>query len=439
MDLICGATTVKKLRRTLDSLPLDYAEAYQNTLDRLSKQDQERQRLSKHALLWVCNSSRPMDMTEFQHAIASLEEDAVYGKQDLETERSIISSCLGLLVHHKTNQAVELVHASAKEVILRHLGLEGRESQIVISKACLRYMSSADMSKGPCRSVEDLKTRITTWPFLEYTSRHYGYHIKQVEDELLPDLFEFLHDNRFRQSAWQLLHFVFKVDSHSASTLHVACYWGFSSLLRKIVDGRPGRDFLDQTDSHGWTGLHWAASNGRADAVASLLEAGASIDALDRGEWTPLFWGAVKGHAAVVKLLLERGGNPFHVDSGGFTCLHWSILSGSEEVAALLLEQERQREPSEAKEQTISAKTLSVEEAKALQTPKKAVNLLQLVAQTSNMDAFEQLAASVDNYMYGINGYHDVGLNLREFAKVWDRTKILMSKSANGWWYQVQD
>jgi len=254
MDLVCAATTVKKLRRTLDTLPLDYAEAYQNTLDRISKQGQDRTALTKHALLWVCNSSRPLDMTELQHAIASLEKDAVYDAEDLETERSIMSSCLGLLVHHKTSQTVELVHSSAKEVILRHLGLQGPQSQILISNACLAYMSSAEMSKGPCRSVEELKARITEWPFLEYTARHYGYHVKQVEDGVLPDLLTFLQDDDYRQSSWQLLHFVFKVESQSAqelidslptssSILHVACLGTFvvasEGTRRANRSGRP--------------------------------------------------------------------------------------------------------------------------------------------------------------------------------------------------------
>ncbi|KAH7012810.1 hypothetical protein EDB80DRAFT_862791 [Ilyonectria destructans] len=94
MDLVCGATTVKKLRGALETLPLNYAEAYQNTLDRIFQQDQDRQELATHALHWVCNSRRPSDMTELQHAIAILDEDAVSGKEDLQTERTIISSCL---------------------------------------------------------------------------------------------------------------------------------------------------------------------------------------------------------------------------------------------------------------------------------------------------------------------------------------------------------
>jgi len=113
-------------------------------------------------------------------------------------------------------------------------------------------------------------------------------------------------------------------------------------------------------------------------------------------------------------------------------------MSGSEEITAILLACGEQCEPYESSEETISAKTLSVAEAKALREPnaKKAKNLFLLVAQTSNVDGFEQLAASFDTF--GRRGYHDAGLNIEESVKVWDRTKVVMSKGDYSWWHSLQ-
>jgi ankyrin repeat protein len=448
MDSICCVTTIKKLRKTLESLPCNYEEAYKNTCDRILKQEHERQGLARHALRWVCNSRRPLDVNELQHAIASLDNDPGYSEEDLETEKSILSSCLGVLLYSKTSQTVELVHSSSREFVLEYLDLHDEITHITIGRACLRYMSSAEMAKGPCLSLEDLKTRLTKMPFLEHVTRYYGDHVKPVQDELIPDILAFLSNDNFRNSSWQLLHFVFRIDSQSAQdlmnsmpsrtfVLHVASYWGFSSVLQESLDAQPSRAVLDYADSHGWTALHWAASNGHTHIVERLLDAGAGIDSLDRGDWTPLFWGVVKGHQTIVSLLLERGANPFTVDGSGFTPLHWSVLSGTEEITTILLEHGKKVGRSfTTEERSIPAKDLTVEEAKALQVPKKFKNLFQLVTQMSNNAGFEQLAASFDRY--GWKGYYDAGLDMQHFDKVWDRTKVVLSKGEGLWWAKLQ-
>ncbi|KAL2257658.1 hypothetical protein VTK26DRAFT_9333 [Humicola hyalothermophila] len=117
-------------------------------------------------------------MAELQHAIASfIEHEPSFDKEALATGKSILSACLGLLAHCKASGIVELVHSTARDVIIGSLGFNNQSSQINIGKACLRYMSSPEVFKGSCPSLEALKARLDAMPFLEYSARHYGEHI----------------------------------------------------------------------------------------------------------------------------------------------------------------------------------------------------------------------------------------------------------------------
>lgn len=449
MDSICNATTTKKIRKMLDSMPTNYEEAYKGTFDRILKQDQGRQGLALSALGWICNSRRPLDMTELQHAIASLDEAPEYIPEYLESDKSILSSCLGFLVHSKSSQTVDLVHFSAREFVLEQFSSQATSSNITIGRACLRYMGVPEMAKGPCRSLDELKTRITEMPFLEYATRYYGYHVRPVEDDLLAELFTFLSDEQFRESSWQMLHFVVDTESQSAldfisgvpsqaTILHAACYWGFPSLLRKSLATPSAVDMLNKADSHGWSPLHWASSNGHSQLAASLLDAGANINAVDKGSWTPLFWAVVRGHDTAARLLLDRGSNPFEPDKHGFTPVHWAILAGAGNTTTSLLEHAKNSDrrfrtahPSSPTSQ------LTVEEAKAIAKPKRSKNLFQLVTEVSDTESFEKLASSYEPYTS--YAFQNAGFTTKHVSALWDQTKVVLSKGEIGFWWRMQE
>src|SRR5258708_15235339 len=70
----------------------------------------------------------------------------------------------------------------------------------------------------------------------------------------------------------------------------------------------------------GATALHFAALNGRLDAVRWLLEHGATLDAQDdKFAMTPVAWANEKGQCAVVDFLLAQGASirPFEAAAFG--------------------------------------------------------------------------------------------------------------------------
>ncbi|KAM7214504.1 ankyrin [Rhypophila decipiens] len=413
MDRICSATTVKSLRTQLQTLPSSYEDAYTDTLSRILKQKPERRELASHALSWVCVSVRPLDMPELRHAVASLDTDTMsYDDEELATDKSIISSCLGMLVAPKTGSDVELVHSSAREFVVRRLGLHDQATQLSIGKACLKYMSTPQLSKGLCTSVSDLQTRLQSFPFLDYAARHYGVHARPVEDGMLLELLTKSAEDMFSSIPGK------------ASSIHVAYYWGFPSVLTQTLAASSSSHMLDWPDSHGWTGLHWATSTGHEDVVKILLDAGAKMEAVDQGGWTPLFWAALKGHAPIVRLLLDQGADPFRTDNSGMTPFHWSVLSGAKQVAILLLDHGKKFK---AKTQAIMPpKAISVAQAKLLQ------GSTELAPRKGDVEGFSQLAASF--ILYRWKGYHEAGLNFRDFDNVWDQAKVVLSKGEGLMW-----
>ncbi|CAM9723802.1 unnamed protein product, partial [Laminaria digitata] len=97
---------------------------------------------------------------------------------------------------------------------------------------------------------------------------------------------------------------------------------------------------LEEAKKEGRTALHYAAMNGRAEAVRVLLHAGAAAGHRWNGKReSPLFVAARNGHAEVVGLLLERLG-PGDVDvedSSGETPLSVACTNGHAEVVDQLL------------------------------------------------------------------------------------------------------
>ncbi|SPJ73995.1 related to ankyrin [Fusarium torulosum] len=354
MDHITSLLTIKDIRKALISLPANYDEAYLGTFDRIVKQAPGLRDLALRSLNFICYVKEPLRMVELQHGLAIEEGMLEIDPEDLQTSKTITSSCLGLLVVSGPERIVEFVHSTARRFLQsRPEGMDKRP-HLTIVRSCISYMSTNEMRQGRCTSHEEITQRCQKQPFLHYAANFYGYHAQEVEGECFDQLSEFLEDDVLRESSWQLLNFkahldtsvsesVFDTSPRNVLALHVAAFWGFYKYVINSVDaiqpGTPSTKMqnLNKADSHGWTPLHWAVSMGHNSMVRILLSSGASPDLPDLAGWTPTFWAAFKGHVDIIEMLWRYDIAPFRCDIKGLTPLHWAISTGQTEIVKRLL------------------------------------------------------------------------------------------------------
>ena len=105
----------------------------------------------------------------------------------------------------------------------------------------------------------------------------------------------------------------------------------------ELLEGDPSLATAFSND--GFTALHFAAYYGAPDAVALLLQHGASTAAVTKNFLAnmPLHAAAAGGHLDIMRTLLEHGADANAKQHGGFVALHTAAQHGSRPMVELLL------------------------------------------------------------------------------------------------------
>ena len=122
---------------------------------------------------------------------------------------------------------------------------------------------------------------------------------------------------------------------------------GMTSLMKVIVEEEPLNDCmqvndLDETDSIGWTALHWAVYCEDEDAVQFLIQKGANLNYAARS-WglTPLHLAVNLGNENIVRILLQQDIIVDRQDRCGRTPLICACRQNNRRIASLLLQYEK--------------------------------------------------------------------------------------------------
>ncbi|KAI7975642.1 hypothetical protein EIK77_003997 [Talaromyces pinophilus] len=178
MDHITSLTTIKKMRQALESPPVDYKEAYGRTMERIAKQNAGRKTLAVKVMVWICYTKRPLTLEELQQALATEDGEEEIDPENVESARSLLSCCLGLVVLSKADLTLGMVHETAMNFVRATDIVHDVEPNLLISQTCLTYLSVKPMREGFCEKIEDLQSRLQHLPFLNYAAHFFGQHLK---------------------------------------------------------------------------------------------------------------------------------------------------------------------------------------------------------------------------------------------------------------------
>ncbi|SVA05986.1 uncharacterized protein METZ01_LOCUS58840, partial [marine metagenome] len=107
-------------------------------------------------------------------------------------------------------------------------------------------------------------------------------------------------------------------------------------VLQLLIDAGAS---VSATESwKGQTALMWASAEGHADAVRTLVAAGAEVEARSNGQLTPLLFAVREGRSDAVLALLAAGADINATARNTTTPLGLAVINAHYELAGLLLE-----------------------------------------------------------------------------------------------------
>ena len=132
-------------------------------------------------------------------------------------------------------------------------------------------------------------------------------------------------------------------DSGSAQLEEIQHHWPEMPVPGLNVTAAIGRarrhlDGIDARDENGNTALHGAVRDNDADAVKSMLEAGASASAVNKSGTAPIHLAAEAGNLRIVKMLAAAVTNINLQGPNGRTALHFAVESRSLALVQTLCE-----------------------------------------------------------------------------------------------------
>ncbi|KAJ4165959.1 hypothetical protein NW765_007185 [Fusarium oxysporum] len=339
------------------------AEAYDEVMVRINRQNANFKRRAHQVLSWVCYAEQQLYVKELQAAIAVKENQVEVDELDLCPINLLLSACCGIVVISEASETIQLVHYTAQDYFLDRKGQWFPHGQSYLAKQCINYLSLQKFQD----KLPDTTDVVRLWTddpldriaLFEYAARNWGHHVRNTEDipkatppdgdaevsrttisvsEVDQAVLNFLRCKEKISRALSIqLHITQDRDlveeDFEVNALHMAAFSGLDRVIPPVLTGVE----INSQDGDGRTALGWASKAGWITTVHLLLSLNSDVDALDFYGHTPLFEATRSNHFEIANLLIERGADINVVAFNGNTALHYAAESNRGKIAHLLL------------------------------------------------------------------------------------------------------
>ncbi|PLB55742.1 ankyrin [Aspergillus steynii IBT 23096] len=301
--------------------------------------------------------------------------DAMLRIADLpSSHREVVMELLRREIEHAIAVADGDRDIDCDNIILVFDETENFFSPTKLASTCLTYLLFDVFQSGACSGSSEsaeFDGRIEKYPFLNYAAKFWGKHLLQAPHGNLYDrAWQILQDPNYLAASTQALWYLDDEDSASwagkngSSALHLATHFGLNKLVTEILAKDVDPNIKDM---NGTAPLALAAKKGSVNAAATLIRAGASINAAARHDQeemvkllveqdginrTPLMIASTYGYTGIIRLLLlapqleinqeslssEIDAVQLLLNHSGTTALIYAAQRGDRKIAEALLD-----------------------------------------------------------------------------------------------------
>ena len=355
LDVLRNWTTIRDLKKTLETLPPTLDETYERILVCIDKDDREKARI---ALQWLAFSARPLRLQEVAEAVVVEPGCDSFSSEDRMFEPyDIINICRSLVSIADETEELRLAHYSVQEYLVSErirdgpasfFSVVGASTDALIAEVCLTYIL---LFNEPDSLTE---SSLSDWPLLNYACKHWFHHVARstnaadrcnttrLSEKLLvsQDNTAFFNWLRVCEPDRPWIGFDLHKDCSSLATpLYYSSYCGLVDATKRLLDH--GAD-VAALGGHFSTPLNAATTRiafpGTEAVVRLLIEGKSDVNAVDERGTHALNNVCWNNNARLAKLLLQSGADINAQDLGGGAPMHLASYNGSISTIRILLE-----------------------------------------------------------------------------------------------------
>src|SRR3984957_8397875 len=109
MDSLMGKFSAREVLIALEKLPEEMDDTYDEAMERIERQDDNRKQLARRVLSWIICVVRPLSVKELQHALAVVPDSTNIDSNDIIDDEILTSVCSGLVVIDEERNVIGLV------------------------------------------------------------------------------------------------------------------------------------------------------------------------------------------------------------------------------------------------------------------------------------------------------------------------------------------